>query len=724
MDTPDFPLQFTRTHRFTLGAPRSCTVSQDGERVLFLRSTGGEDPVNRLWVYEGGAERIVADAAVLNRGGTVPEAERVRRERARESAEGVVAYATDRHARVVAFSLGGALWVVTTDGGIPQRIPTAGPAFDPRPSPDGSVIAYVAHGSLRVVGADGTDDRLLAAPEDAAVTYGLADHTAAESIGRHRGYWWAPDGSAVLAARVDLSPVTRWYLADPAHPGRPPRPIRYPATGTANARTSLHILGLDGERVDIRLPKAADPEHHPAGEWTDTAFEYVTSVSWDAHGPLVCVQSRDQRTEYTCAVDPETGATELLRRRRDPAWVGTLPGTPARTGSGTHVHPWAVDDTNGLKIGDMCTPPGLEVRAVLGTSGEQVLFTASEEPTEIHVWSYAPGHGFTRISEEPGTHTAALGGPTLVLQSSTHDGEVVRVLRGDGDADCDCDCGGGGLDGFGGLGGGKELGRIDVLTHRPLVRPAPAHLRLGKRELRSLLYLPTGHKPGAGPLPVLVNPYAGPALQLALRARTWHATVSQWFADQGFAVLVTDGRGTPGRGRAWERAIHGDQLTPVLDDQVTALHAAAEQYGDLDLDRVAIRGWSFGGYLAAGAVLLRPEVFHAASAGAAVADLRLYDTYGKERFLGHPEVRPDIYDDGSPITHAHRLTRPLLLMHGLADDNVVVAHMLRFSAALLSAGRPHSVLPLADASHRAGGEGLADTLLRHELDFLKKSLER
>jgi dipeptidyl-peptidase-4 len=200
--------------------------------------------------------------------------------------------------------------------------------------------------------------------------------------------------------------------------------------------------------------------------------------------------------------------------------------------------------------------------------------------------------------------------------------------------------------------------------------------------------------------------------------------VSQWFADQGFAVLVIDGRGVPGRGPAWDRTIRGDFATPVLQDQVDALGEAAAAYPDLDLGRVAIRGWSFGGYVAALAVLRRPDVFHAAVAGAPVTDHRLYDTHYMERYLGHPDEEPQNYERCSLIPDAPGLQRPLLLIHGLADDNVVVAHTLRLSAALMAAGRPHSVLPLSGVTHMTPQDVVAENRLRIELDFLKESLRR
>jgi dipeptidyl-peptidase-4 len=242
---------------------------------------------------------------------------------------------------------------------------------------------------------------------------------------------------------------------------------------------------------------------------------------------------------------------------------------------------------------------------------------------------------------------------------------------------------------------------------------------VGERRLATVVLLPRDHD--GSPLPVLVDPYGGPHAARAVRAHNAHLT-SQWFAEQGFAVVVADGRGTPGRGSTWERAVHGDLATAVLEDQVEALHGAAEAHDVLDLGRVAIRGWSFGGYLAALAVLRRPDVFHAAIAGAPPTDWRLYDTHYTERYLGDPSAQPDVYDASSLLPLAPQLTRPLLLIHGLADDNVVAANTLQLSAALLAAGRPHEVLPLVGTTHMTSQEVVAENLMRHQLDFLRRAL--
>jgi dipeptidyl-peptidase-4 len=162
----------------------------------------------------------------------------------------------------------------------------------------------------------------------------------------------------------------------------------------------------------------------------------------------------------------------------------------------------------------------------------------------------------------------------------------------------------------------------------------------------------------------------------------------------------------------------------TLEDQVDALAAVAKEVDDLDLSRVAIRGWSFGGYLAALAVLRRPDVFHAAVAGAPVTDQRLYDTFYTERYLGHPDEDPGVYERNSVIADAHLLQRPLLLIHGLADDNVVAAHTLQFSSALLEAGRPHDVLPLSGVTHMTPQEVVAENLLLMQVEWLHRALAR
>ncbi len=724
--TDNFPRQQARTRRFSLGVPRSFRVSPDGHCVVFLRSRSGTDPVTCLWRWQPGRGEadLIADPAALDADeADLPEQEKARRERVREQAGGIVSYTADRDLTRAAFTLGGQLYLARLDGPAGAApVAARAPVLDPRLDPAGQRIGYLTGGALHVLdlrdgrdtvlagrttgaagaegatgaagaeGAEGAEDA-----EDGPVYYGLAEFIAAEEMGRTRGYWWAPDGSAILTARVDETPVQRWHIADPANPARPGTVIRYPAAGTPNADVSLLIARLDGGRAEVG--------------WDRAQFPYLVTVSWDSGDPLIVVQSRDQRRLRLLSADPANGGTTVIREDTDDRWVDIVPGVPARTTGGRIV--WAADVAGSRRLlvasagehaagtAGPVTPAALNVREVSAVDGESVLFTASAaDPAQIGLYQAGPD-GVTELSPPGGVHGGTQAGGTAVLVSRTltEDGPVVRVLRD-----------------------GAEAGRIGCLAQQPaLPPPHPDLFAAGTRQIPSALLLPSWHRPGAARLPVLLDPYGGPHAQRVLAARGAFHT-SQWFAEQGFAVLVADGRGTPGRGSAWEREVWHDFAGPVLEDQVAALHEAAARCPDLDTSRVGIRGWSFGGYLAALAVLRRPDVFHAAVAGAPVTHWQLYDTHYTERYLGLPDEQPQVYAENSLLADAPRLARPLLLIHGLADDNVVAAHTLRLSAALLAAGLPHSVLPLSGVTHMTPQEEVAENLLLLQVDFLRRAL--
>ena len=396
--TESFPRQEARTRRFTLGVPRSFRISPDGARVAYLRTKGGGDPVTCLWMLDvgSGTERLVADPRAL--GGDerdLPPEERARRERVREQAGGIVAYATDADLTVAVFGWSGRVFAVdlTRAEAAAYEVTVPGPVLDPRPDPAGKRLAYVRAGALRVASlADSADDQVLA--EAAGVTFGLAEFIAAEEMGRTRGYWWSPDGSALLAARVDEAPVNRWHIADPANPDRTPVEVAYPAAGTPNADVSLILARLDGTTVEVETDRAA--------------FPYLVTAHWAGqHDPLVLVQSRDQRRMRLLSVDPGTGRAEVVHEDTDPRWLEVVPGVPAWTADGRLV--WTADreDTRRLLIGtpgalaqaEPVTPPGLQVRAVIDVDGDTVLFQASAEPAEIRLWAYGP-EGLTRVGQD------------------------------------------------------------------------------------------------------------------------------------------------------------------------------------------------------------------------------------------------------------------------------------------------------------------------------------
>ncbi|MEV4866145.1 S9 family peptidase [Streptomyces ossamyceticus] len=695
-----FPRRHARTQRFSLGAPRAFSVAPDGSRVVFLRSSSGTDRANKLWVLDlpEGSERVAAEPGALLRGSSeeLSAEERARRERSREGGAGIVGYATDAAVELASFALSGRLFVAELRAGTARGLDVPGPVIDPRPSPDGRYVAYVARGALRVVEAEGGGDRALTEEGTENVTHGLAEFIAAEEMGRSRGFWWSPESDRLLVARVDDTPVRRWWISDPAQPERAPQRVPYPAAGTANAEVRLFVTDLAGTRTEVA--------------WDRARYPYLAHVHWSGAGaPLLLVQARDQRSQLFLAVDPDTGATRMVHADEDPHWLDLFPGVPSWSPSGRLVR---VADEGGarvLAVGERpLTGPQLHVRAVLDVSDDDVLVSASAgeraaEPEigQVHVYRVNE-LGVERVSEEPGVHSAVRSGAVTVLVSAVPDraGSQVRVLRE-----------------------GKQVATVATCAENPGMSPRVQFTQGGARRVPCALLMPRDYD-GVTPLPVLMDPYGGPHGPRVLAAHNAHLT-SQWFADQGFAVVVADGRGTPGRSPAWEKAIDGD-FTLSLDDQVDALRDLARSH-PLDLSQVAIRGWSFGGWLAALAVLRRPDVFHAGIAGAPVTDWRLYDTHYTERYLGDPAANPEAYAGSSLVTDGGLSSpapphRPLMIVHGTADDNVVFAHALRLSSALLAAGRPHEVLPLSGVTHMTPQEQVAENLLLLQVDFLKRSL--
>jgi dipeptidyl-peptidase-4 len=561
-----------RTQRFTLGTPKEIRITPDGSRVLFLRSGSGTDERHGLWSLDlasGQETRLVDPAALLGDHEELSAEERAARERTRTRAGGVVAYTTDGGYSLAAFSLSGKLFVVDLRAGGAREVPVPGPIMDPRLDPTGRRIAYVASGALHVVDVETGADRVLVDdPDIENVAWGVAEFLAAEEMDRVRGYWWSPSGDHILAARTDRSAVRRWYIADPANPDREANRVAYPAAGTDNVVVTLSVLGVAGGRVDV--------------DWDNAELPYLTSVRWsDGHPPLLAVQTRDQRRMVVLGLDPATGTTEVRQELTDPHWVDIVSGVPALTPEGRLLTVGARDGAYRLFAdGTPITPADLQVRAVLDVGPDDVLLTASaDDSAQIHVYSVGrTGAAPVRVSTVDGVHSAVRSGDVTVLVSWSMEfaGPAVTVHRD-----------------------GKPAGEIASLAVSPPLTPNVTLLTAGERNLRCALVLPGGHQPGSRKLPVLLDPYGGPHAQRVLHANNSYL-MSQWLADQGFAVLVTDGRGTPGRGPDWDRALAFDVADVTLADQVDALHAVARRYPDLDLGRVAIRGWSFGGFLAAG----------------------------------------------------------------------------------------------------------------------------
>ena len=653
------------------------------------------------------------------------------------------------------------------------------PVLNPRIAPDGEHVLYTTGSYLMLVDIGGElGDRITAVygvsvededgnPAENTWKIGLAEFVAGEEMDRYDGFWWAPDSRHVLFESFDTADEPTWYISDPADPEKPDAGRRYPRALTRNADVYLTVITLAFDEND----RYAGITGNADVDWDREAYEYVAAVNWRrGHDPLVLVQNRrqtrDQVLEVAVAADGAAlGATRVLEEHANDQWIDLIHGTPAYTPDGRLVCSLndMATDTNRLTVdGRPFTPAGWNVRTVLAVTDEDVLAVVQRAPeiaTEVpRAWagsgaasdaeSLFGGHdarsfdvvsmgydgSVAPITTEPGQWTASRGARGMVVS-----GRDMRSARARMRHIVTRRAVGGVTDAVIAANTSDAANTTDITAAditstaaEPGFTPNVTFTRLGEHRLYTAIIAPSPSSPyaHADKLPVLMKPYGGPGFQQVVASQSFYWE-GQWWADQGFLVVTADGRGTTGRGPAWDRAIFENMKGVTLADQIEAVNALPEAVSRLnadgrrpgvpapDLDKVCMIGWSYGGFLSALAVLDAPNVFKAACAGAPPTDWTLYDTHYTERYLG---LDPDVYYRNGIVQDAPKLERPLMLIHGFADDNVTIAHSLRLSQALMAAGRPHTFLPLTGITHMTNDETVAENLLTLQRDFLRDAL--
>jgi dipeptidyl-peptidase-4 len=680
---PGFLEQYTETGSFTNGRPRQAVATRDGRTVYFLRS-GPRDRVHDLYAYDvAGAEaRIVLTAASILQGAEerLTAEERARRERARQSARGIASFQLSPDDRWILVPLSGRLYVIERESGNVRDLSgAAGAPLDPRFSPDGLHIACVRNGDLYVIDVESGTERRLTHSATENISNGEAEFAAQEEMLRREGYWWSPDGRRIACQQTDVSRVERMHIPDLSNPQRAPRAWPYPRAGRDNAEVRLAILDLESG-----APKWV--------EWDRERFPYLVTVRWDPNAPLtLVVHDRRQEEAQVLAVDDASGKTRLLLRETDPAWVQFHQSVPRWRADGQSFL-WATERDgawqleararDGRKLRTLTRDP-VRYRELAGIdeASQTAWVQGWNDPTERHVYRVPlSGRGKSlRVTTERGEHDATMkaGRPLVAVEFTGTDG---RYRHGIYTPD------------------GRMTGMLPAATEEAPFEPSVEWVTLdAPLRMRASIVRPRDFVPGRR-YPVLVKVYGGPHHQ-EVRAVQQRYLLDQWFADHGYLVVASDGRGTPGRGRAWERAIDGNLIEVSLADQVTAVHQLAARFPEMDLERTGVYGWSFGGYFTAMAVMRHPDLFRAGSAGAPVGDWRDYSTYYTERYMGLPDENAKGYDEASVLTWAPKLERPLLLMHGTADDNVYFLHSAKIADALFRAGKPFEFLPLSQFTH-------------------------
>jgi dipeptidyl-peptidase-4 len=741
----DFLEQYTATLRFTLGTPQSIQVAARGGPVVFLRSPP-RSFVRDLYEQDvqSGRERLLASAERLLGGGEerLPAEEKARRERQRNTARGIAAYDLSQDGARVLVPLAGRLFVVERRTGGVRELPAAGSfPLDARFSPDGTRVACVRDGELHVIEVDSGAERQVTSGATPTLSHGLAEFVAQEEMERREGYWWSPDGETLAYEESDTSKVEVLHIADPMHPERPADSWPYPRPGRDNAAVRLGLVPAGGGAT-VWV------------DWDRQKYPYLAAVDWRQEGPLtLLVQNREQTDERLLAVDPPTGRTRTLLEERDPAWLNLHPSVPrwlpgggllwisertgeprlelregAAGGSGAGGSGAAGSEAGsaggaggsearggseagaggaGGETSRWLTPEGFGLRSLAGVdaAGGAAYVMASADPTQEQLWRVPLRGGGepAPLTREPGLHGAvfARDGGASVWSAALLSGERSwSVRRRDG----------------------SEAGRLRAVAERPAFLPRMELATLGPLGFHAAIVRPRAFE-RTRKYPVLVRVYAGPKVQ-TVHAEPWGYLLDQWIADHGYVVLTLDGRGTPGRGRGWERVIKGSLIEVQLADQVAGLLAAGARYTELDLERVGIFGWSFGGYFSAMAAMRRPDVYKAAVAGAPVCDWQDYDTHYTERYLGLPRDNPDGYSKSSVLTWCPSLEVPLLVVHGTADDNVYFTHSLKLTDALFRAGRAYEFLVLPGFTHMVPDAAVQSALQERILRFFAAHLQQ
>jgi dipeptidyl-peptidase-4 len=676
------------------GVPRGVRIARSSDRVAFLRSGAPHRADQELWLLSDGRERLIASSSA-DPATAAPEV-RAMLERARELASGIVRYTADDELGQLVFEAGG-LWWHDVDAGKTAELPGLAEADSPALSPDGTRLAYIAGGAVRIAGRDGAVLAELM-PAGEHETVGRPDFIAAEELGRFEGMWWSPDCRRLLVQLTDASPLSSWTIPRPAEPAATPQTVRYPAAGGPNARVSLALLD------------ARDGAVRRLG-WDTERFPYLVRVQWtEAGGLTLDLQSRDQRTLATVSVDLDSLALTERAVLHDERWVEPGNGTRAHTPDGELCVLLDRDGRRVLRIGDReVAPPGGEhLVAVLGACDEGLVVTAASSRVDRRAGLAGWDGTWRWLTGDSGVTSGSARGAFVVLQQRNDADPVpstVAVRLG-------------------------TAGAGHVLESRAEPLEWPERLEffdVGDGGSAACLLLPVAYdRERDGPLAVILDPYGGPLWARVVRDRRAYAH-ARWLAEQGFALLAIDGAGAPGRSPAWERRIAGD-FTVTLDSQLFGLEeVAARRPGVLDLDAVGIRGWSFGGYLAALAAIRRPDVVRAAAVGAPVSDWSLYDTHYTERYLGSGEPFRAAADRSSlpraieDAVEAGRTPSPMLIMHGFEDDNVVVAHAVRLAESLTAHAIPHASLLLSSLTH-IGRTPMLAKIQRLECEFLARHL--
>ncbi|MBV7260134.1 S9 family peptidase [Erythrobacter crassostreae] len=688
-------------------SPRQAKLSPDGRYLTLLRNRDDDRDRYDLWGFDvsSGEWTMLVDSEALGTGRELSEDEKMQRERARVgNLKGIISYQWASDGSGVLVPLDGDLYFAKLDGSVQRLTDTEESELNPKLSSKGGFVSFVRDRQLWV-GEVGEEAAPITPKEDDTIRWGEAEFVAQEEMGRLTGYWWNGTDTRIAVQRTDESPVGIVTRAAIGATGTKVFDQRYPVAGSDNAIVELYVMDPDGGnqvKVDI-------------GEETDI---YIARVNWAADGNLyVQRQNREQTVLDMLKVDPATGASEVWfteKAAREDYWInlsnnyrflsdGTLLWWSERSGYGQF---YRFDGTEWTQLTSGTSP----ATSLVGVNQEtrELFFQRTDNVLTQQIYrTFLDGETRpTLITDAEYMNSASMDGKgrSLYVTRSKTDQPAQSYL-----ADTS----------------GERLTWVEENAlnvdhpYAPYLAShvAPEYGTVKAEDGTDLHYMMLKPEMEAGKkYPVFYYHYSGPGPQIVDKG--WGGALAQAVVDRGYIYFALDNRGTANRGVDFEqplyRAMGGVE---VRDQKVGAEFLKTLDY--VDGDKIALYGWSYGGYMTLKQLQADPGLYAAGISGAPVTKWELYDTHYTERFMGDPRVVPEAYETASAIPDATKISDPMLLIHGMADDNVVFENSSELISVLQEGNVPFEMMLYPGYTHRVAGEKISPHLWNTIFRFLE-----
>ena len=692
--------------------PRVLKLSPDGTLLTSLKPRPDDKDRLDLWALDTktGKERLLVDSKKVGTGAELSEAEKMQRERARiGGSKGIVTYSWAPDGKSILVPLDGDLYLATLNGKATRLTNTPGGELNPLVSRRGGFVSFVRDQNLFVQPLAGGEAKQVTTTGGDTIHWGEAEFVAQEEMDRTTGYWWSPDDTRIAVERFDEAPVGIVTRAAIGADGTKVYNQRYPAAGTPNVLVELYVMNPDGTgRVKVDL--GSDPDI------------YLARVNWTPDGKTLLVQreSRDQKTLDMLKVDPATGRSSILftEKSGERSWInlsdayrpmrdGSLIWRSERDGYG-HLYRFAKGKWTQLTKGAWTVQ---ELDGVDEAKG-RIFFTGNKDGAlEQHLYSVdiARPNVITRLTE-PGWWNAATmdEAATRIIVTRSNPTQPPQTYLADA--------------------GGN---RISWVNENAVVPGHPYYPYFGNHQAKSFgsfkaadgttLYyemITPALEPGKK-YPVFFEHYGGPGTGQQVM-RGWQKPLAQYVVSRGYVYFRIDNRGSNHRGKAFEDHIYRAMGSVEVEDKLTAAKWIKAQ-PFVDPAKVAIYGWSYGGYMTLKMLEANPGVYAAGISGAPVTKWELYDTHYTERYMGDPKKDAKAYATSDALDDAAKIRDPLLLIHGMADDNVVLDNSTAFAAKMQAENVPFEMMFYPGKTHSAGNDVHVWTTI---FDFLDEKLAK